>query len=121
MTARLELQTRARDGHAPSAVVPLRRAQELQFTARRSLHHGAKTAIARSAVDLVHDDMTIALSAGTTTWAVARQLRDRRGLRFLTNSPNVGRADPELLERLKTRVARVVLADPSKEVPSDPT
>lgn len=72
-----------------SRVVSLRSAQELRFSARRSLDREAKTAIARTAAGLVHDGMIIGLTAGTTTWAVAKQLRGATGLSFLTNSLNV--------------------------------
>jgi DeoR/GlpR family transcriptional regulator of sugar metabolism len=53
-----------------------------------------KAAIAEAAVALVHDGMTVALSAGTTTWQVARRLRGGTvgELTFVTNSLNVAGA-----------------------------
>lgn len=71
------------------AILPRRHAREPHFVAKRRLNAGAKAAIAKAAVGLVHDDMTIALSAGTTCWLVAKQLRGFRELRFVTNSVNV--------------------------------
>lgn len=71
------------------AILPRRQPREPHFVATRRVQAGAKTAIAQAAVKLVREDMTIALSAGTTTWLVAKQLRGFRDLRFVTNSINV--------------------------------
>jgi DeoR/GlpR family transcriptional regulator of sugar metabolism len=75
------------------AVLPRRSAIEPHFVAKRSLNAGAKEAIGARAVDLIRDGMTIALSAGTTTWQVAKQLDHRfHNLTFITNSMNVAMA-----------------------------
>lgn len=75
------------------AVLPRRSAMEPHFAAKRSLNAGAKEAIGARAVDLVCDGMTISLSAGTTTWQVAKHLDDRfHDLTFITNSMNVAMA-----------------------------
>lgn len=69
------------------------RAREPHFTEKRTLHLDAKTAIARAAADLVREDTTVAFSAGTTTWLVARHVPDLLDdLRFVTNSLNVALA-----------------------------
>jgi DeoR/GlpR family transcriptional regulator of sugar metabolism len=69
-------------------------AAEPHFATKRRINAPAKAAIAEAAADLVHDGMTVALSAGTTTWQVARRLRGgrMRDLTFVTNSLNVAGA-----------------------------
>ena len=69
-------------------------AAEPHFAAKRRVNAPAKAAIAAAAVALVHDGMTVALSAGTTTWQVARRLRGGgvRDLTFVTNSLNIAGA-----------------------------
>jgi DeoR/GlpR family transcriptional regulator of sugar metabolism len=75
------------------AVLPRRSAIEPHFVAKRTLNAGAKEAIGARAVELVRDGMTISLSAGTTTWQVAKQLDHRfHNLTFITNSMNVAMA-----------------------------
>jgi DeoR/GlpR family transcriptional regulator of sugar metabolism len=68
-------------------------AAEPHFATKRRINAAAKAAIAEAAVATVRDGMTVALSAGTTTWQVARRLRgDVRDLAFVTNSLNVAGA-----------------------------
>jgi DeoR/GlpR family transcriptional regulator of sugar metabolism len=69
-------------------------AAEPHFATKRRINAPAKAAIAEAAATLVHDGMTVALSAGTTTWQVARRLRGgrMRDLSFVTNSLNVAGA-----------------------------
>jgi DeoR/GlpR family transcriptional regulator of sugar metabolism len=69
-------------------------ATEPHFATKRRINAPAKAAIAEAAVALVHDGMTVALSAGTTTWQVARRLQGGglRDLTFVTNSLNVAGA-----------------------------
>ena len=76
------------------AVLARRGAAEPHFATKRSINAGAKAAIAEAAVAMISDGMTVALSAGTTTWQVARRLRGGglRDLTFLTNSLNVAGA-----------------------------
>ena len=57
---------------------------------RRRISAAAKAAIAEAAVAMVRDGRTVGLSAGTTTWQVARRLRGGvHDLTFVTNSLNV--------------------------------
>lgn len=56
------------------------------FTVKSSLMQNEKSAIAGSAVSLVAPGTAIAISAGTTTYALARRLIDVPGLTVLTNS-----------------------------------
>ena len=75
------------------AVLAKRGAAEPHFATKRRINAAAKAAIAEAAVARVHDGMTVALSAGTTTWQVARRLRRGvRDLTFVTNSLNVAGA-----------------------------
>jgi DeoR/GlpR family transcriptional regulator of sugar metabolism len=76
------------------AVLAKRGAAEPHFAAKRHVNAAAKAAIAEAAAPMVTDGMTVALSAGTTTWQVARRLRGGavRDLTFVTNSLNVAGA-----------------------------
>ncbi len=49
-----------------------------------------KQRIAMAAADLVQQNETIGLTAGTTTTQVARGLRLRKGLHIITNAVNIG-------------------------------
>jgi DeoR/GlpR family transcriptional regulator of sugar metabolism len=76
------------------AVLAKRGAAEPHFATKRRINAPAKAAIAEAAAAMVRDGMTVALSAGTTTWQVARRLRGGmvRDLTFVTNSLNVAGA-----------------------------
>jgi DeoR/GlpR family transcriptional regulator of sugar metabolism len=76
------------------AVLARREAAEPHFATTRRINAAAKAAIAEAAVAMVRDGMTVALSAGTTTWQVAQRLRAGpvRDLTFVTNSLNVAGA-----------------------------
>jgi DeoR/GlpR family transcriptional regulator of sugar metabolism len=69
-------------------------AAEPHFATKRRINAAAKAAIAEAAVAMLHDGMTVALSAGTTTWQVAQRVRGGglRDLTFVTNSLNVAGA-----------------------------
>src|SRR6201996_8431941 len=49
-----------------------------------------KRRIAMAAADLVQEDETVGVTAGTTTTQVARALRLRKGLHIITNAVNIG-------------------------------
>jgi DeoR/GlpR family transcriptional regulator of sugar metabolism len=74
------------------------------FALKASLQQSEKDAIARTAAGLVEPGMAIALSAGTTTHALAQQLVDVPQLTVVTNSIRVadvlqfsGRADQTII------------------------
>ena len=74
------------------------------FALKASLQQSEKDAIARTAAGLVEPGMAIALSAGTTTYALAQQLVDVPQLTVVTNSIRVadvlqfsGRADQTII------------------------
>src|SRR5215471_13817537 len=59
------------------------------FTHKANLQQGEKDAIAEAAAALVEPGMAIAISAGTTTYALAQRLVDVPQLTVLTNSIRV--------------------------------
>lgn len=63
--------------------------EEPGFAAKSTLHTAAKQAIAAAAVTLVEPGASVALSAGTTTHAVATALLGVAGLTVVTNSLRV--------------------------------
>lgn len=72
------------------AVCVGRSAEEPGFAAKRTRQTDEKRAIARAAAALVAPGDSVAVSAGTTTFAVARDLLDVPGLTVVTNSVPVG-------------------------------
>jgi DeoR/GlpR family transcriptional regulator of sugar metabolism len=90
--------------HGGATSVPVSALFEPGFTAKAVLQQEAKEAIAEAAAALVHPGQAIAISAGTTTYAVARRLLDVPHLTVVTNSVPVadalyhgGRADQSVL------------------------
>ena len=74
------------------------------FSTKAALQQDAKEAIAQAAASLVHPGQAIAISAGTTTYAVARFLLEIPHLTVVTNSVPVadvlyhgGRADQSVI------------------------
>ncbi len=74
------------------------------FVAKSTIQQAEKDAIADAAVGLVTPGMAIAISAGTTTHAVARRMTEIPGLTVVTNSVRVadvfnedGRADQTII------------------------
>ncbi|MGW1990222.1 DeoR/GlpR family DNA-binding transcription regulator [Embleya sp. NPDC001921] len=60
--------------------------EEPGFVTKSGLQAAEKEAIARRAAAMVAPNSALALSAGTTTWTLARQLVDVPGLTVVTNS-----------------------------------
>ncbi len=91
MTIRRDIAMLARRGlvarvHGGAIALSDRSADEPGFAAKSSLQTEEKEAIAAAAASLVQAGDCVAVSAGTTTFAVARQLRDVPGLTVVTNS-----------------------------------
>ncbi|MCX5208840.1 DeoR/GlpR family DNA-binding transcription regulator [Kitasatospora sp. NBC_00240] len=92
MTVRRDLDTLARTGAVEKvhggALVPLtgRALDEPGFEVKSSRESAAKAAIADAVALLVEPGSVVALSAGTTTFAVATRLLDRPDLTVVTNS-----------------------------------
>jgi DeoR/GlpR family transcriptional regulator of sugar metabolism len=88
MTVRRDLEAMQRSGLLTKvhggAIVPGNSAEEPGFEAKISQYPDEKAAIARAAANLVRPGNSVAVSAGTTTWALARWLPP--GVTVLTNS-----------------------------------
>lgn len=100
MTVRRDLEQLAADGLARKvhggAVLAGQVAYEPGFAAKSQLAQSAKHALAARAAQMVQPGAAIALSAGTTTWAMAPHLVEIEGLTVVTNSMTVADAITEL-------------------------
>jgi DeoR/GlpR family transcriptional regulator of sugar metabolism len=110
MTVRRDLETLAARGmlekvHGGATAIPQHSTDEPGFEAKSSLELGEKEGIAARAASLVQPGTAIAISAGTTTWALARQLGDVPQLTVVTNSISVA----EILYRIGRPDQTVVL------------
>ncbi|MEW2374935.1 DeoR/GlpR family DNA-binding transcription regulator [Micromonospora sp. NPDC047812] len=91
MTIRRDLEALAERGlidkvHGGATRAGLGSAEEPGFAAKSARQQAEKRAIAERAAALVEPGMAVALSAGTTTAALATLLADVRGLTVVTNS-----------------------------------
>jgi DeoR/GlpR family transcriptional regulator of sugar metabolism len=94
MTVRRDIEALARRGlvlrvHGGATSISGRSADEPGFLVKSALHTRSKSAIARAAAALVEPGASIAISAGTTTFAVAQHLIAVPELTVVTNSPPV--------------------------------
>jgi DeoR/GlpR family transcriptional regulator of sugar metabolism len=94
MTVRRDLDVLARQGalekvHGGAVPVAEARTHEPGFEAKSSLELSAKSEIARAAASLVTPGSAVALSGGTTTFAVAHELLEVADLTVVTNSVRV--------------------------------
>ncbi|MEU3252550.1 DeoR/GlpR family DNA-binding transcription regulator [Streptomyces sp. NPDC006997] len=94
MTVRRDLDALARQGvlekvHGGAVPVTEASTHEPGFEAKSALELTAKEDIARAAADLVTPGAAIALSGGTTTYALAHRLVDVPDLTVVTNSVRV--------------------------------
>ncbi|MER5866712.1 DeoR/GlpR family DNA-binding transcription regulator [Kitasatospora sp. NPDC002040] len=102
MTIRRDLDALARAGavekvHGGAVAAGAALAHEPGFEAKSSLEPSAKEQIARAAAALVTPGSAIALSGGTTTYALAQQLLEIEQLTVVTNSVPVS----EVFERAR--------------------
>ena len=112
MTVRRDLDRLGREGllhkvHGGATAVRPRSSAEAGFRASTLRMPEAKEAIARAAVRLVERGQTVALGAGTTTWALAHQLVQVEELTVITNSIHIadvlrGRQDVVILGGVRT-------------------
>jgi DeoR/GlpR family transcriptional regulator of sugar metabolism len=72
--------------HGGATALSDRALSEPTFVAKSSRQQAEKDAIAAAAAELVEPGMAIAISAGTTTHALARRLVDTPGITVVTNS-----------------------------------
>lgn len=94
MTVRRDLDLLAAQGavtkvHGGAVSTQPRRTGEPGFGAKSEQMEEEKSAIARAAAKLVEPGMSVVLSAGTTTWHLARLLKDVPNLTVVTNSPRI--------------------------------
>lgn len=94
MTVRRDLDALARQGalekvHGGAVPVAEASTHEPGFEAKSSLELTAKEDIARAAASMAQPGSAIALSGGTTTYALAQQLLDVPNLTVVTNSVRV--------------------------------
>lgn len=119
MTVRRDIEALASRGlvarvHGGATAVSARSTDEPGFTVKSALATAEKAAIAREAAALVEPGAAVALSAGTTTFAVARELRAIPDLTVVTNSVPVA----QLLHETSRRDLTVVLTG-GVRTPSD--
>jgi DeoR/GlpR family transcriptional regulator of sugar metabolism len=91
MTVRRDIESLARRGlvervHGGATAVGVRSGEEPGFVAKSALARDEKQAIAREVTRLIEPGETLAVSAGTTTLAVARELLAVPDLTVVTNS-----------------------------------
>ena len=91
MTVRRDLDLLAQEGliekvHGGATIRSRLSADEPGFEAKSYRQVAEKEAIARAASELVEPGQAVALSAGTTTWRLARRLRHTPNLTVVTNS-----------------------------------
>jgi DeoR/GlpR family transcriptional regulator of sugar metabolism len=94
MTVRRDLDVLARKGlvdkvHGGASALGSRAADEPGFEVKSLREPAEKEAIAARAAELVRPGTAIGLSAGTTTWVLARRLREVPDLTVVTNSVQV--------------------------------
>ena len=92
MTIRRDLEVLARHGliqKVHGGATSTSSTDEPGFEAKSERENPEKLAIARAAATLVDPGTAVGLSAGTTTWALAHELRDVPGLTVVTNSMEV--------------------------------
>lgn len=119
MTVRRDIEALAANGmvlkvHGGAAAVVGRSADEPGFHLKSEMNPGPKSAIARKVAALISPGSSIAISAGTTTYAVAQELLNVPDLTVVTNSPRVA----DLLHNAQREHLTVVLTG-GVRTPSD--
>lgn len=119
MTVRRDIEALAASGlvvkvHGGATAVDGRTADEPGFRVKSEMNPVQKSAIARVAAGLISPGASIAISAGTTTYAVAYELLHVPNLTVVTNSPRVA----DLLHNAQRDDLNVVLTG-GVRTPSD--
>lgn len=119
MTVRRDIERLDREGllervHGGAVAITPPATEEPGFTAKSILMTAEKRAIALEAARLVHPGATIAISAGTTTYELARVVRDVPQLTVVTNSVPVAQLLHESYD-----ASRVVVLTGGVRTPSD--
>jgi DeoR/GlpR family transcriptional regulator of sugar metabolism len=115
MTIRRDIGQLAGEGlvarvHGGAVAIGARRSEEPGFVAKSGLMSSDKRAIARAAAALVEPGATIGISAGTTTYELARAVREVPDITVVTNSMPVA----QLLHEAGTGGQSVVLVGGSR-------
>lgn len=119
MTVRRDIEVLAVNGlvmkvHGGATTIVGRSAEEPGFHVKSEMNPRQKSAIARVAAGLIAPGSSIAISAGTTTYAVAHELVNVPNLTVVTNSPRVA----DLLHNPQREDLTVVLTG-GMRTPSD--
>lgn len=119
MTVRRDIEALAVNGlvmkvHGGATAIVGRSAEEPGFHVKSEMNPRQKSAIARVAAGLIAPGSSIAISAGTTTYAVAHELVNVPNLTVVTNSPRVA----DLLHNPQREDLTVVLTG-GMRTPSD--
>jgi DeoR/GlpR family transcriptional regulator of sugar metabolism len=124
MTVRRDLEILHQRGllekvHGGATAISSLASYEPGFAAKSALQRAEKAAIAAAAVELVEPGMTIAISAGTTTHAMATRVAEVPGVTVVTNSTGVadvlyrtGRPDQTVILTGGTRTPSDALVGP---------
>lgn len=90
VTIRSDLAALEKDGYLKrvtgGAVQTVRNFYTMDAQQRKSYNLEAKTAIAKTAADLIKDGDTLLINSGTTTLLIATELKKRNSLNIVTNS-----------------------------------
>lgn len=124
MTVRRDLDALARAGllekvHGGAVLAGAPSSHEPGFEAKSEREQEAKEGIARAAAALVVPGTAIALSAGTTTFTLARLLRDVPGLTIVTNSVRVASILEEPMPGMHNLARASVVLTGGVRTPSD--
>jgi DeoR/GlpR family transcriptional regulator of sugar metabolism len=119
MTVRRDLEYLEKRGvlekvHGGATAVSSGTLFEPGFGTKSALRQGEKAAIAEAAATLVEPRMAIAISAGTTTYALARRLADVVGLTVVTNGVRIA----DVLHEMGRRDQAIILTG-GVRTPSD--
>jgi DeoR/GlpR family transcriptional regulator of sugar metabolism len=124
MTIRRDLDVLARDGlvdkvHGGAVALSESSAHEPGFEAKSDREIDAKEAIAAAAAALVQPGGAVALSAGTTTYALARKLTEVPELTVVTNSIRIAELFAGRQQRGSHRGSPTVVLTGGLRTPSD--
>jgi DeoR family transcriptional regulator of aga operon len=97
VTIRGDLAALAAEGglvRTRGGALPVRDEEEVSIDVKETLHPEQKQRIAAAAARMIRDGETILLDSGTTTFAIARQIRDLplSGINVITNALNIATA-----------------------------
>jgi DeoR/GlpR family transcriptional regulator of sugar metabolism len=117
MTVRRDVQTLSRRDLVTPVLggveLPTGSSKEPAYKVKLLISQPEKQSIAVKAMELVEPNMTIGFTAGTTTWAIAKRIRNFTNLSFVTNSTNIA------LELNNNGWSDIILTGGNFRTPSD--